>query len=112
MGLIQTHLIYIFKTTIMKKLLFIIILSLPFFMLGQTTEDVQYYKSREVKGKTNFVDNKRQGEVIGYYESGEVKIKAFFVDGKKQGEVIFYSVNGEIERIENYKDGVLINNKN
>jgi antitoxin component YwqK of YwqJK toxin-antitoxin module len=30
------------------------------------------------------------------------------VDGKEQGEAISYTINGEIEKIENYKDGVLI----
>jgi antitoxin component YwqK of YwqJK toxin-antitoxin module len=30
------------------------------------------------------------------------------VDGKEQGEGTYYHKNGEIYKIENYKDGVLI----
>ena len=69
----------------MRKLLFTVLMLLPFIVIGQTTEKIQYY------------------------ESGDISIKSNFVDGKKQGELILYNLNGEIERIENYKDGVLIN---
>ena len=71
----------------MRRLLFTVLMLLPFIVIGQTTEKIKYY------------------------ESGAIQVKANFVDGKVQGEVIFYTLNGEIEEIEYYKDGVLINNK-
>ena len=61
----------------MKKLCYTILLLLPFIGVGQSTEDIQYY------------------------ESGEVKYKANYVDGKLQGELLQYNLNGEIEKNEN-----------
>jgi len=49
--------------------------------------------------------------MIQYYESGAIQVKANYVDGKEQGKVIWYVRNGVIDKIQNYKDGVLINNK-
>ena len=78
----------------MKKLLLTIILLIPFFILGQTTEDVQYYESGEVKSKVKLLDGKRQGEYIEFYVSGEVESKANYVDDKVQGEFIAYYESG------------------
>ena len=57
----------------MRRLLFTVLMLLPFIVIGQTTEKVKYY------------------------ESGAIQVKANYVDGKVQGEVIFYTLNGEIE---------------
>ena len=72
---------------------------------------VEVWNSGDAESKTNYVDGQRQGEDIEYYESGAVKGKANYVYDKLQGEVISYTVNGKIEKIEYYKDDVLINNK-
>ena len=96
----------------MRKLLFTVLMLLPFMSCEKaTTEKIKYYESGAIQVKANFVDGKQQGETIIYYESGAIQVKTNFVDGKQQGEMILYTLNGEIEKIENYKDGVLINNK-
>ena len=71
----------------MRKLLFTVLMLLPFIVIGQTTEKV------------------------GYYESGAVKFKVYNLDGVKQGEEISYFESGAIQTKFNYVDGVLINNK-
>ena len=72
---------------------------------------MRFYLVEQRETKANYVDDKLQGEIIEYYESGAVKGKANYVYDKLQGEVISYTVNGKIEKIEYYKDDVLINNK-
>jgi antitoxin component YwqK of YwqJK toxin-antitoxin module len=67
-----------------------------------------YYTDDNGKKKANYVDGKVQGEYIGYYESGAVQYKGNSVDGNAEGELKYYTINGEIDKIENYKDGELI----
>ena len=67
----------------MRKLLFTIIMILP-FMSCEETEVIQYFESGAISQKTNYVDGEEQGEEIYYYESGAIKTKTNFVDGVKQ----------------------------
>ena len=96
----------------MRKLLFTVLMLLPFMSCEKaTTEEIQYYESGAISGKSNFVDGVKQGEEIEYYESGAVKSKVNYVDGKEQGEGILYFESGAIQVKGNYVDGVFINNK-
>jgi len=60
----------------MKNLLFTIALLISFSSFGQ------------VKLLNVYDEAIKQGEAIGYYESGAVKYKSNNVDGKRQGELI------------------------
>ena len=95
----------------MKKILFIFTLVFSFGCFGQTKEHIIYYESGAVRIKSNYVEEELQGELIAYFENGVIQARAYFVEGKLQGKRIFYTLNGEIKKIENYKDGMLINNK-
>ena len=95
----------------MRKLLFTVLMLLPFIVIGQTTEKIKYYESGAIQVKANYVDGKRQGKMITYFESGAIQGKIDFVEGKEQGEAIIYYESGAIKAKYNYVDGVLINNK-
>jgi len=65
----------------MKRLLFTVLMLLPFIVIGQTTEKIKYYESGAIQSKVNFVDGVLQGEEIFYFESGVINVKLNYVDG-------------------------------
>ncbi len=80
----------------------------------QQGEQINYSDSGAIIAKRNFLDGMAHGKWTRYYESGAVEWEANYLYmetmGRSvvQGAMIWYYRNGEIDMIENYKDGVLI----
>jgi len=54
----------------------------------------------------NYVNGKKEGELIEYYESGKIKEKRFYINDKEEGKSLFYDEKGNLTKTEIYKNGV------
>ena len=56
----------------MKKLLFILLFTIPFVGFGQLDRD--YYENGQIKNEVNYKDGKKEGLWKEYYENGQLKV--------------------------------------
>jgi antitoxin component YwqK of YwqJK toxin-antitoxin module len=98
----------------MKKLLFILLLTIPFVGFGQTEYEKDYYESGQLKDEGNkywkdLGDGVRQSSQIGlwkyYFESGKLEKEGNWKDGEQDGLWKYYYESGKLETEGNYKDG-------
>jgi uncharacterized protein len=86
----------------MKKLFFLFFCIHSFVGMYAQTSDagvpkdyngewINYYGSRRIKEKINYVNGHREGKWVYYYENGTIQIDAEYVKGKKEGEIHFIS---------------------
>ena len=67
----------------MKRLLFILLLTIPFIGFGQTEYIKEYYDNQNIKYEGNYKDGKLDGLWKSYYENGQLKNERNYNDGKK-----------------------------
>ena len=89
----------------MKRILFILLLTIPFIGFGQNQYDKVYYENGQLEYEGNFVDGKQDGIWKHYYESGQLKKIVNWRDGKPNGLKESYYENGQLEKEGKYKDG-------
>ena len=65
-----------------------------------------YYPSGKLLQKRKFINGKAEGELIEYYENGVVKEKAYFINDKQEKEHFFYDEKGNLIKTDIYKNGV------
>ena len=58
----------------------------------------------------NSTDFKLNGSYVSFYENGAVASDGFYKNGLLDGEWKFYSKNGFLEKIEKYKNGMIVEN--
>lgn len=54
----------------------------------------------------NYVNGKREGELIEYYENGKIKEKRFYINDKEEGKSLFYDEKGNLTKTEIYKNDI------
>jgi antitoxin component YwqK of YwqJK toxin-antitoxin module len=98
----------------MKKLLFILLLTIPFVGFGQTEYEKDYYESGQLKDEGNkywkdLGDGVRQSSQIGlwkyYFESGKLEKEGNWKDGEQDGLWKYYYESGKLKKKVNWKDG-------
>ena len=115
----------------MKKLLFILLLTIPFIGFGQVDTIKTYHENGKLKSegilkdglwiryfyngnlsiKGNFKDNKQEGYWMSYYDNGQLYLDRIYKDGKLEGIWKSYYENGQLNYEWNYKEGELISQK-
>lgn len=70
-----------------------------------------FFASGAKESQGSFKNNQREGEWTWYHENGAVSTQIKFVNGKKDGQQVFYNSQGKKVRVETYKDGVLVAEK-
>ena len=78
----------------MKRILFILLLTIPFIGFGQTGYVKEYYSTGQLESEGNFKDGKKEGLWKEYYESGNLKREGNYKDGVKFGLWKCYYNNG------------------
>ncbi len=89
----------------MKRILFILLLTIPFIGFGQTEYVKEYHKNGQLEYEGNFKDGKREGLWKYYYSTGQLEWEGNFKDGKEEGLFKIYYENGQLMMEGNYKDG-------
>ena len=87
----------------MKRILFILLLTIPFIGFGQNQYDKVYYENGQLEYEGNFGDGKQDGIWKHYYESGQLKKIVNWRDGKPNGLKESYYENGQLEKEGKYK---------
>lgn len=97
----------------MKKLLFILLLTIPFFGCGErgSFSSSDHYDNGQVKSEGTFKKNKLHGLWRFYYENGQSKYHINYTYGKKNGIYKQWYENGQLQYESTYKDGVKISGK-
>ena len=101
----------------MKKLLFILLLTLPFVGFGQVnnTNKLENGKKhglwikKQENGFTfhyNYKDGKKHGIQKGFYPNGKPYTEVNYKDGKQHGKEYKWYENGQLEMDYNYREGV------
>ena len=68
----------------MKKILFILLLTIPFIGIGQT-EYKDYHENGKLKYEGFIKDGNPHGFWKGYLENGQLEFEGNHTDGKKEG---------------------------
>jgi len=96
----------------MKKLLFILLLTIPFVGCNNKQEDTDkneitphtaYYENGQLMMEGNYKDGKLSGLWKSYYESGQLTTEGYMKDGEKYGLWKHYYENGQLEIEGEYK---------
>ena len=106
----------------MKRILFILLLTIPFIGFGQLRGEGNYkdgkkdglwkyyYDTNQLREEGNYQDGKREG-LWKYYILGQLRTKGNYENGKKEGFWKHYYPNGKLREEGNFKDGELISVK-
>jgi|TARA_B110000211_G_scaffold154432_1_gene175258 antitoxin component YwqK of YwqJK toxin-antitoxin module len=87
----------------MKKLLFILLLTLPFIGFGQNEEKIEYWDNGHVLSQIHYLDVKRDGSCRHWYKNGQLMNEGFYKNGKMIGPWMSYHENGQIKSHGTYK---------
>ena len=87
----------------MKKLLFILLITIPFIGFGQSEEKIAYWDNGKVLSQIHYLDGKRDGSFRHWYKNGQLMNEGFYKNGKMIGTFISYYENGQIQNHGNYK---------
>jgi len=90
----------------MKKLLFILLISIPFIGFGQSEEKNEYWDNGQVLSQIHYLDGKRDGSCRHWYKNGQLMNEGFYKNGKMTGYWMSYYENGQIQSESIIKDGV------
>ncbi len=85
-------------------LLFIALALLAFFSCANGHVKKEYYQNGNLKSKTYYKDDLKNGEEMNYYPGGELKNIITYKEGKQEGPYFVYYKNGNLE-----KTGVITN---
>jgi len=66
----------------MKRLLLILLLTIPFIGFGQIEYKKTYHENGQLKYETNWKDDKEEGLEKLYYESGRIYSEGNYKDGE------------------------------
>jgi len=87
----------------MKKLLFILLLTIPFSGFGQSEEKIEYWNNGQVLSQIHYLDGKRDGSCRYWYDDGTLMTEGFYKNGKMTGFWMSYYDNGQLESHGTYK---------
>ena len=87
----------------MKKLLFILLLTLPFIGFGQNEEKTEYWDNGHVLSQIHYLDGNRDGSCRYWYKNGQLMNEGFYKNGKMIGPWMSYHENGQIKSHGTYK---------
>ena len=87
----------------MKKLLFILLITIPFIGFGQSEEKIKYWDNGQVLSQIHYLDGKRDGSCRHWYKNGQLMNEGFYKNGKMTGYWMSYYSNGQIQNHGNYK---------
>ena len=87
----------------MKKLLFILLISIPFIGFGQSEEKNEYWDNGQVLSQIHYLDGKRDGSCRHWYKNGQLMNEGFYKNGKMIGPFMSYYENGQIQNHGHYK---------
>ena len=87
----------------MKKLLFILLITIPFIGFGQSEEKIEYWDNGQVLSQIHYLDGKRDGSCRHWYKNGQLMNEGFYQNGKMTGYWMSYYSNGQIQNHGNYK---------
>jgi|TARA_B100000959_G_C14975465_1_gene621373 antitoxin component YwqK of YwqJK toxin-antitoxin module len=87
----------------MKKLLFIVLLTIPFIGFGQSEGKIEYWDNGQVLSQIHYSDGKRDGSCRHWYKNAQLMFEGFYKNGKMTGPWISYHENGQIESHGIYK---------
>ena len=76
---------------------------------GKCTE---YYDNGQPRILAKWKKGAQEGETLEYYTTGELMIKSNWKNGQKNGNATFYNKNNTINKIETYKNDILVATKN
>lgn len=89
----------------MKKLLFILLLTIPFIGFGQEGLVKGYYENGQLRYEKNYKDGKLNGLTKIYLENGQLNLEGNYKDGKMNGYQKKWYENGQLKHEYNYKGG-------
>jgi antitoxin component YwqK of YwqJK toxin-antitoxin module len=87
----------------MKKLLFILLLTIPFSGFGQNEEKTKYWDNGQVLSQIHYSEGKRDGSCRHWYKNGQLMNEGFYKNGKMTGPWMSYHENGQIQNYGSYK---------
>ena len=87
----------------MKKILIILLLTIPFIGFGQSEEKIEYWDNGQVLSQIHYLDGKRDGSCRHWYKNGQLMNEGFYKNGKMIGPFMSYYENGKIQNHGNYK---------
>lgn len=90
----------------MKKLLFVLLLTIPFIGFGQNNT---YHENGQIKFE--YTGEFPSFYLKTYYENGQVENEGYYKNDKTDGFGRIYYENGQLEWEGNFKDGELISEK-
>ena len=89
----------------MKRILFILLVTIPFIGFGQTEYVKKYYENGQLKLEGKYIDGKKEGLWKQYYENGQLSREENYKENKLDGQSKYYYINGKIMEERNCKKG-------
>jgi antitoxin component YwqK of YwqJK toxin-antitoxin module len=68
----------------------------------------EFYSDGRIKLNGNYKAGEKDGLFKAYYASGQIMSIGLYVNGHAQGTWTYYNKKGSLEKMETYKDGMLI----
>lgn len=99
----------------MKRVLFVLLINVPFFVLGQFTgfgdytgiekkkEKINFWNNGQVLSEIQYLKGKREGSCNHWYKNGQLMNEGFYKNGKMIGPFISYYEDGQIESQGSFK---------
>tara|TARA_B100001057_G_C22360216_1_gene760571 strand:+ start:359 stop:643 length:285 start_codon:yes stop_codon:yes gene_type:complete len=89
----------------MKRILFILLLTILFIGCGQTDYNKGYYENGQLRWEGNIKDGKIEGLWKWYYENGQLQCEGNYKDGKGEGLWKEYDYSGIYQETQYWNNG-------